>query len=368
MGLPAKVISMEEHRKPGPHLEDGYIRIANELFDAVLKKLTSYRHIKVVLAILRKTYGYQKKEDDITISQLAELTGIHRNNVGAAIKELEQMRVINPVRAGSHGLMIGVNKRHSEWVGEEAKARGPGRKAIKLIEPHEGNQIDCVEQSKQCMTAIKLIETSNQNVAHKRQPQKTTPKDNPKRIAQSADRAASPTADAAFADFWEAFGHKRGKANAKEAFAREFAKAGHAADWLQTVMAAAAKEAQRRPHLIADGQTPIYAQGWLTQRRYEDEGLLAWGSFSAEQQAFIDCFNANIGDTCPQVTEWTEKRAALCDIAMRGKWGLERWAEFWRYVRDECRFGWPVSFEWMLSRENWAKVKGGQYLRDGVQA
>ena len=208
----------------------------------------------------------------------------------------------------------------------------------------------------------------NQNVAHKRQPQKTTPKDNSKRIAQSADRAASQDADAAFDAFWQTFGHKKGKANAREAFAREFAKAHHAADWLQSVMAAAAKEAQRRPHLIADGQTPIYAQGWLTQRRYEDEGLLAWGSFSAEQQAFIDCFNANIGDTCPQVTEWTEKRAALCDIAMRGKWGLERWAEFWRYVRDECRFGWPVSFEWMLSRENWAKVKGGQYLRDGVQA
>ena len=368
MGLPAKVISMEEHRKPSPQLEDGYIRIANELFDAILEKLASYRHTKVVLAILRKTYGYQKKEDDITISQLAEMTGIHRNNVGAALKELEQMRVINPVRAGSHGLMIGINKRHAEWVGEEAKARGPGRKAIKLIEPQEGNQIDCADQSKQCMSAINLIETGNQNVAHKRQPQKTTPKDNSKRIAQSADRAASPTADAAFADFWEAFGHKKGKANAKEAFAREFAKAGHAADWLQTVMAAAAKEAQRRPHLIADGQTPIYAQGWLTQRRYEDEDVLAWGVFSAEQQAFIDCFNANIGDTCPQVTEWTEKRAALCDIAMRGKWGIERWAEFWRYVRDECRFGWPVSFEWMLSRENWAKVKGGQYLRDGVQA
>ena len=368
MGLPAKVISMEEHRKPGPHLEDGYIRIANELFDAVLKKLTSYRHIKVVLAILRKTYGYQKKEDDITISQLAELTGIHRNNVGAAIKDLEQMRVINPVRAGSHGLLIGINKRHAEWVGEEAKARGPGRKAIKLIEAQEGNQIDCDEQSKRCMQAINLMETSNQNVAHKRQPQMTTPKDNSTRIAQSADRAASQDADAAFEAFWQTFGHKKGKANAREAFAREFAKAHHDADWLQSVMAAAAKEAQRRPHLIADGQTPIYAQGWLTQRRYEDEGLLAWGSFSAEQQAFIDCFNANIGDTCPQVTEWTEKRAALCDIAMRGKWGIERWAEFWRYVRDECRFGWPVSFEWMLSRENWAKVKGGQYLRDGVQA
>ena len=118
----------------------------------------------------------------------------------------------------------------------------------------------------------------------------------------------------------------------------------------------------------ADGQTPIYAQGWLTQRRYEDEDLMAWGTFSAEQQAFIDAFNANIGDTCPQVTEWTEKRAALADIALRGKWSLDRWAEFWRYVAEECEFCWPVSFEWMLDRENWAKVKGGQYLRDGVQA
>ena len=371
MALPAQVINMDEHRKPGPQLEDGHIRIANELFDAILKKLSSYRHTKVVLAVLRKTYGYQKKEDDITISQLAELTGIHRNHVGSTVKDLERMRVINPVRPGRHGLMIGINKHHSDWEDGQIKARGrvsTSCAASTKTVAQEGNQNGCNEQPKQLLEATKTVDLSNQNVAHKRQPQKTTPKDNSKRIAQSADRAASQDADAAFEAFWQTFGHKKGKANAREAFAREFAKAHHAADWLQSVMAAAAKEAQRRPHLIADGQTPIYAQGWLTQRRYEDEDVLAWGVFSAEQQAFIDCFNANIGDTCPQVTEWTEKRAALCDIAMRGKWGLERWAEFWRYVRDECRFGWPVSFEWMLSRENWAKVKGGQYLRDGVQA
>jgi phage replication O-like protein O len=335
----AKVISMDERRNASPQLEDGYVRIANELYDAILEKLSSYRHVKVVMAVIRKTYGYGKKEDDITISQLASLTGIHRNHVGATIKSLEQMRVINPVRAGQYGLVIGINKHHGQWQKEEPKVRGMATKTVA-----RRNQNSCSTQPKQLLDATKTVDFSNQNVAHKRQPQKTTPKDNPKRIAQSADRAASQDADAAFEAFWQTFGHKKGKANAREAFAREFAKAHHDADWLQSVMAAAAKEAQRRPHLIADGQTPIYAQGWLTQRRYEDEDVLAWGVFSAEQQAFIDCFNANIGDTCPQVTEWTEKRAALCDIAMRGKWGIERWAEFWRYVRDECRFGWPVSF------------------------
>ena len=371
MGLPAKVISMEERRKPGPQLEDGYIRIANELFDAILEKLASYRHTKVVLAILRKTYGYQKKEDDITVSQLAKMTGIHRNNVGAALKELEQMRVINPVRAGSHGLMIGINKRHAEWVGEEVKARGPGRKAIKLIDTQVGNQIDCDEQSKQCMQAINLIETSNQNVAHKRQPQKTTPKDNPK-IPQSGDRGLGLSVDQAFEQFWDAFADKRDKQPTKQSFIKAMQKADgegqNLAEWLKAVLHGARKEAERRPFLKASGTKIKMAQGWLTSERWNNEDLLAWGEFSAEQQAFIDCFNANIGDTCPQVTEWTEKRAALCDIAMRGKWGLDKWAGFWRYVRDECRFAWPVSFEWMLNRENWAKVKDGQYLRDEVQA
>ena len=362
---------MDGHRKASPQLEDGYIRVANELFDAVLKKLSSYRHTKVVLAVLRKTYGYQKKEDDITISQLAELTGIHRNNVGAAIKELEQMRVLNPVRAGSHGLILGINKHHSEWVDDEVKARGPGRRSIKLIEAHDSNQIDCLEQSKRCADAINLIEVSNQNVAHKRQPQKTTPKDNPKN-PQSVDRGLGMSVDQAFEQFWDAFADKRDKGPAKESFIKAMQKARsegqNTAEWLKAVLHGARKEAERRPFLKANGTKIKMAQGWLTSERWNNDDLLAWGEFSSEQQAFINCFNANIGDTCPHVTEWTEKRAALCDIALRGAWSLEKWGEFWRYVADKCQFDWPVSFEWMLNRENWAKVKGGQYLRSEVTA
>lgn len=460
----ARVISMEEHRKPGPQLEDGYIRIANELFDAILSFKFTYRQIKVLLAVLRKTYGYGKKSDDISASQIGKMCGMPRPHVASTLVELEQLNVLFR-EPGRYGTITSINKKYSEWKRLKksemekindgfggAVSRDPGSRLHHYVYrlDHEASgtfyigvrSCDCLPAQDRykgsgCWTArVPLSEVKksilsthcsrdeaeiaeklaitaasatsgmgnkqrrfastenvlvqNMNTAstdsvrelvpnlnssavqnqytQKTTFQKTTPKDNSKRIAQSADCAASQDADAAFEAFWQTFGHKKGKANAREAFARELAKAHHAADWLQAVMAAAAKEAQRRPHLIADGQTPIYAQGWLTQRRYEDEDLLAWGVFSAEQQAFIDCFNANIGDTCPQVTEWTEKRAALCDIAMRGKWGLDKWAEFWRYVRDECRFGWPVSFEWMLNRENWAKVKDGQYLRDEVQA
>jgi len=364
MALPAKVIHMDEHRSTGPQLEDGYIRIANELFDAILHFRFTLKQQSVLLAIVRKTYGYGKKADDVSAAQIGELCGMSRNHVTETLNELASMNVINKT-PGKYGCVIGINKRHTGWKKPEKATQSASTSPESGLVPNR----DTTSPE----SGLALVLNQDRSVVPNRDTQKTTfqkttSKDNLKRIAQSVDRAASPDVEAAFADFWETFGYKKGKANAKETFAREFAKARHSADWLSAVTAAAAKEAQRRPHLVADGQTPIYAQGWLSQRRYEDEDLLAWGTFSAEQQSFIDCFNANIGDACPQVTEWTEKRAALCDIAMRGAWSLERWAEFWRYVRDECAFGWPVSFEWMLNRENWAKVKGGQYLSDGVQA
>jgi len=36
---------------------------------------------------------------------------------------------------------------------------------------------------------------------------------------------------------------------------------------------AAKEEAKQRPALIAQGTTPIYAQGWITARRWEDAKL-----------------------------------------------------------------------------------------------
>lgn len=469
MALPAKVIHMDEHRSTGPQIEDGYIRIANELFDAFLSFRFSYRQSKVFLAVLRKTFGYGKKSDDVSASQLGALCAMPRSHVASTLVELEKMNAITR-SPGKYGTVTAINKNYWQWKrlddeGDQkgsdgfggAASRNPGDRrhhyvyrldctlsgefyiGVRSCDCHPNQdrymgsgcwpatvhkshlkktvlslhetRAEAEEEEKRVIRSMSdaadmknrtryetagacsesehhlvqnlnttsteseqsLVQNLNRSLVQnlntqKTTFQKTTSKDNLKRIAQSADRAASPDVEGAFADFWETFGYKKGKANAKKTFAREFAKARHSADWLSAVTAAAAKESQRRPHLIAAGQTPIYAQGWLTQRRYEDEDLLAWGAFSAEQQAFIDCFNAHIGDTCPQVTEWTEKRAALADIAMRGAWSLEKWGEFWRYVADECRFDWPVSFEWMLNRENWAKVKGGQYLRSEVTA
>lgn len=211
MATPAQVISMDERRKPGPQLDDGFVRVANELEDALLSKIRTFRHSQVVRAVIRKTYGFGKKEDDITISQIAEMTGLHRNHVGAAVKELESMRVLNPVRAGSYGLILGINKHHSQWIVGEKKQRGAATKTVaeatKTV-AQNSNQNSCDKQPKQLHDATKTVESSNQNVAHNRQPQKTTPKDNSKRetrkpAAQDLPPAPDWMPEKEWADFVE---------------------------------------------------------------------------------------------------------------------------------------------------------------------
>lgn len=177
MAYAAKVIHMDEHRTSGPQLEDGHVRIANELYDAILAKVHSFRHLKVALAVIRKTYGFNKKEDDITISQLAEMTGIHRNHVGTTLRELETMRIINAVRAGRHGLMVGINKHHNEWTQEPVKPRGVSTKSVAT----KSNQIGSHEQPKQLSASTKSVVLSNQNVAHNNQSQQPIPTTNPKK-------------------------------------------------------------------------------------------------------------------------------------------------------------------------------------------
>jgi hypothetical protein len=92
------------------------------------------------------------------------------------------------------------------------------------------------------------------------------PKQTGPRETDKAYDKLPPVMKAAFDVFWRAFDYKAGKDGA-------------AARWLQmgelpkaeydAIFAAAKQEAQRRKTL-PEGQTPIMAQGWLTQRRWLD--------------------------------------------------------------------------------------------------
>lgn len=77
-----------------PQCENGYTRIANELLEALAKIRIPGEAMQVFLVIVRKTYGFGKKEDAIPLSQFCLATGLKRPNVVRAIKLLERMNLV----------------------------------------------------------------------------------------------------------------------------------------------------------------------------------------------------------------------------------------------------------------------------------
>ncbi|HGJ5882019.1 replication protein [Arsenophonus sp.] len=92
-------------------IENGYIRLANELYEALIIADLTKNQAKVAHAICRKTYGFNKKTDRITDIQISELTNLPRQKVNKAKNELIAMKVIV-----KNGFKIGINKNISDWV------------------------------------------------------------------------------------------------------------------------------------------------------------------------------------------------------------------------------------------------------------
>jgi len=90
--------------------DNGFTRIANELLEAIASADLTARQLKLMLAYIRKTYGFNKKSDRIADEQIAQLTGLSRQNVNKAKKELISMKCLIV-----EGSQIGVNKEVSAW-------------------------------------------------------------------------------------------------------------------------------------------------------------------------------------------------------------------------------------------------------------
>jgi len=100
-----------------PQLKNGYVAIATELFEAMIRFRVPGELEQVLKAVVRKTYGFNKKEDRIANSQIVLLTGLDRRNVSRAMTRLvEHKLVIRTDDKNGKGSVTFINKNYDEWV------------------------------------------------------------------------------------------------------------------------------------------------------------------------------------------------------------------------------------------------------------
>ncbi len=111
-----------------PQVENGFTRIANELLEELLKykfpKNTSIAPLSICLFVMRKTYGYRKIKDRISLSQFELGLNISRPTIVHWLEYLVKakllVKAIKPL-----GSEYSFNKDYHQWI--------PLVKAIELV-------------------------------------------------------------------------------------------------------------------------------------------------------------------------------------------------------------------------------------------
>lgn len=113
-----------------PQLENGHIKIANEIWEALIKTRISGEARQVLDFVLRKTYGFNKKEDKISLSQLVLATGLRRPDIIRARNKLLQMNIIISKKANDNITSYRFNKDFDMWKPLAKKQRGVAKKQM----------------------------------------------------------------------------------------------------------------------------------------------------------------------------------------------------------------------------------------------
>lgn len=105
-----------------PQVEDGYTRIANELFEAIYKFPFTIRQLRIVLFFIRQTYGHHLKMKQISLARIEAEIGMPRTHICKVINDLARMGVLlkqsHPVTKSVAAIAqtVGINKNYEEWM------------------------------------------------------------------------------------------------------------------------------------------------------------------------------------------------------------------------------------------------------------
>ena len=99
-----------------PQTEEGHIDIAHDIAEALMRINLSAYESRVLWFIFRKTYGWKKKMDWITLSQFSTCIGLDRRLIHRAITELSSKGMIVIERDDSQRLRYGFQKDYEKWT------------------------------------------------------------------------------------------------------------------------------------------------------------------------------------------------------------------------------------------------------------
>lgn len=243
-----------------PQIENGHIDIANEIVEAFCKGFPGFGEGQLLWAILRKTYGWHKKEDTISISQLQEMTELSRRMVIYGIQNLEAKRMIIVERKRGRGIkneinLISFQKNYDKWIVQEKSTRYKNSIEKRKL-AYQKSKTGVVQENIGSARNGNLVVQETVKDSRFLAPTKTTiTKENTKEIYMR------------FETFYKAYPKKKSKPQALKAWV----KIRPDETLLNIMLTAIERQKQTFDWQKEDGQFIPFPATWLNQRRWEDE-------------------------------------------------------------------------------------------------
>lgn len=100
-----------------PQKENGFTGIANELLENIYKGDLSLREIKIILAVIRFTFGFNRKSAELSLRFLSQATNIKYRHTQATVSKLisSNILLIENESKGIQSRKIQLNKNYDLW-------------------------------------------------------------------------------------------------------------------------------------------------------------------------------------------------------------------------------------------------------------
>ena len=102
-----------------PQVENGYTRICNELLGAIYSKINKLEYLKIILFVIRITYGFNRKLAKSNYKSFSTTTNIAKDYMEILLSELYLRKIINLQQLNKDYFWVGLNKNYEEWHLEE---------------------------------------------------------------------------------------------------------------------------------------------------------------------------------------------------------------------------------------------------------
>ena len=101
-----------------PQLENGFTRISNELFQAIIGGKFNGTQFGIILTIIRATYGFQKKSRSLGVSYFESATGRHKRNIAYELDDLIRRNILIVKSGYTFGKCreLQLNKDYETWL------------------------------------------------------------------------------------------------------------------------------------------------------------------------------------------------------------------------------------------------------------